>query len=94
MADDEQWSGRIANLNIPLEGYPELFNELCGRSNRGRGHRMRFLAAFGLACLKSGGGPQVPSPAAHDSSDQVPTSGKEKESENKKEIKSKLVNTA
>ena len=56
MADGGEWNGKITNLNISAEAFPELYRELSPLRRKARGDRLRALALLGLYTLRSSAG--------------------------------------
>ena len=55
MAEDE-WDGKITNLKISEEAFPELYHELSRLRRKARGDRLRALAFLGLHALRPSAG--------------------------------------
>lgn len=63
MANDN-WDGKISNLKISAQAYPELHSELSSMYHKERSDRFRSLALIGLFALKGGGGLEAQSRVA------------------------------
>jgi hypothetical protein len=49
------WDGRISNLKISAEAFPELYQALAPLPSKARGSRLRALALLGLHALHTSG---------------------------------------
>ena len=50
-----KWDGKISNLNISEQAFPELFRELSQMQHKARSDRLRALALLGLYSLRFSG---------------------------------------
>ncbi|EOW9161645.1 hypothetical protein ACN1T8_002207 [Vibrio cholerae] len=50
-----KWDGKISNLNISEQGFPELYRELSQMQHKARSDRLRALALLGLYSLRFSG---------------------------------------
>jgi len=50
-----KWDGKISNLNISEQGFPELYRELSQMQHKTRSDRLRALALLGLYSLRFSG---------------------------------------
>lgn len=49
---DNTWDGKITNLNISQQAFPELYRELSKMHHKARSDRLRSLALIGLYSLR------------------------------------------
>lgn len=47
-----KWDGKISNLNISEQAFPELYRELSQMQHKARSDRLRALALLGLYSLR------------------------------------------
>ncbi|EFP0183611.1 hypothetical protein HLX14_004078 [Escherichia coli] len=52
---DGKWDGKISNLNISEQSFPELYHELSQMQHKTRSDRLRALALLGLYSLRLSG---------------------------------------
>ncbi len=50
-----KWDGKISNLNISEQAFPELYRELSQMQHKARSDRLRALALLGLYSLRFSG---------------------------------------
>lgn len=50
-----KWDGKISNLNISEQAFPELYHELSQMQHKARSDRLRALALLGLYSLRFSG---------------------------------------
>ncbi|NRN29303.1 hypothetical protein [Photorhabdus heterorhabditis] len=50
-----KWGGKISNLNISEQAFPELYRELSQMQHKARSDRLRALALLGLYSLRFSG---------------------------------------
>jgi len=62
MAGD-RWDGKISNLNISEQAFPELHAELSKMHHKARSDRLRSLALLGLYSLQFSGRMMAPEPS-------------------------------
>lgn len=53
VVSDAKWDGKISNLNISEQAFPELYRELSRMQHKARSDRLRSLALLGLYSLHS-----------------------------------------
>lgn len=51
IVDDSKWDGKISNLNISEQAFPELYRELYQMQHKARSDRLRALALLGIYSL-------------------------------------------
>jgi hypothetical protein len=78
------WDGRISNLKISAEAFPELYQALAPLQHKARSSRLRALALLGLHALHTSGN----APCAS-SEPSEPTADKTREA--RKMLKGKLL---
>jgi len=55
VAVSSSWDGKISNLNISQQAFPELHDELSKMQHKARSDRLRALALLGLYSLRISG---------------------------------------
>lgn len=53
--EEKKWDGKISNLNISEQAFPELHEELSKMHHKARSDRLRSLALLGLYSLRFSG---------------------------------------
>ncbi len=90
-----KWDGKISNLNISEQAFPELHAELSKMHHKARSDRLRSLALLGLYSLQISGRMTAPEPSGSGVPPVVPPVALENDGiiSQRRALKDKLLST-